>query len=118
MGVAPVEALAVDDRVVLSDTSMTNGHLAVRWDAHGNITSIIDLARAREIVPDGEFAAALELAVDHPVEYDAWDVESWTVDSGTALTAGGGAAVESDGRRRPARRSRPRRAGTSGRRPP
>jgi alpha-mannosidase len=93
MGVTPVEALALDDRVVLSDTSMTNGHLAVRWDAHGNITSIIDIAGAREIVPDGKFAAALELAVDHPVEYDAWDVESWTVDSGTALTGGHGVSV-------------------------
>lgn len=93
MGVTSVEALAVDDRVVLSDTSMTNGHLAVRWDAHGNITSIIDIAGAREIVPDGQIAAALELAVDHPVEYDAWDVESWTVDSGTALTGGHGVSV-------------------------
>jgi len=93
MGVVPLEALALDDRVVLSDTSMTNGHLAVRWDAHGNITSIIDLVGAREIVPEGAFAAALELAVDHPVEYDAWDVESWTVDSGTALTGGHGVSV-------------------------
>jgi alpha-mannosidase len=93
MGIAPVEALALDDRVVLSDTSMTNGHLAVRWDAHGNITSIIDLPSAREIVPEGKFAAALELAVDHPVEYDAWDVESWTVDSGTALTGSTGVSV-------------------------
>jgi alpha-mannosidase len=68
---------------------MTNGHLAVRWDALGNITSIIDLARAREIVPTGRFAAALELAVDQPVEYDAWDLESWTRASGTPLTGAG-----------------------------
>jgi alpha-mannosidase len=94
MAVAPVEALAVADRVVLSDTSMTNGHLAVRWDANGNITSIIDLADAREIVPEGAVAAALELAVDHPVEYDAWDVESWTVDSGTPLTGDDGVSVD------------------------
>ena len=69
---------------------MTNGHLAVRWDALGNITSIIDLAHAREIVPTGRFAAVLELAVDQPVEYDAWDLESWTRESGTPLTATGG----------------------------
>ena len=94
MAVAPLDALAVDDRVVLSDTSMTNGHLAVRWDAHGNITSIIDLADAREIVPEGAVAAALEIAVDHPVEYDAWDVESWTVDSGTSLTGSDGGSVD------------------------
>ncbi|HSM66499.1 MAG TPA: glycoside hydrolase family 38 C-terminal domain-containing protein [Ilumatobacteraceae bacterium] len=88
LAVASLRALAVDDRVVLTDTSMANGHLAVRWDHHGNITSIIDLARAREIVPTGSVAAALELAVDHPVEYDAWDVEAWTVAGGVPLTGG------------------------------
>jgi alpha-mannosidase len=94
LGAAPLETRPVDDRVVLSDSSMTNGHLAVRWDALGNITSIIDLFHAREIVPTGEIAAALELAVDHPVEYDAWDLESWTRSGGVALT--GPALAEGD----------------------
>jgi alpha-mannosidase len=94
LGAAPLETRPVDDRVVLSDSSMTNGHLAVRWDALGNITSIIDLLHAREIVPTGEIAAALELAVDHPVEYDAWDLESWTRAGGVALT--GPALAEGD----------------------
>ncbi len=89
LGVAPLEPQPVSDRVVLSDTSMTNGHLAIRWDSLGNITSIIDLARARELVPIGRFAAALELAVDQPVEYDAWDLESWTRSSGVPLTGPG-----------------------------
>ncbi len=86
LGTAPFEPLPVDDRVVLSDSSMTNGHLAVRWDVAGNITSIIDLARAREIVPIGQIAAVLELAVDQPVEYDAWDLESWTRSDGVPIT--------------------------------
>ena len=86
LGVAPLEPRSIDDRVVLSESSMTNGQLAVRWDALGNITSIIDLVRAREIVPSGEIAAALELAVDQPVEYDAWDLESWTRSGGVPLT--------------------------------
>ncbi len=97
LAVAPLDARPVDDRVVMSDSSMTNGHLAVRWDALGNITSIIDLANAREIVPAGEIAAALELAVDQPVEYDAWDLESWTRSGGRPLTGPGladGDAVE------------------------
>ncbi len=65
---------------------MTNAHLAVRWDAEGNLTSIIDLAHARELVPTGSFAAVLELAPDHPVEYDAWDLESWTRAGAQPLT--------------------------------
>jgi alpha-mannosidase len=86
---AAVASSTVHDRVVMSDTSMTNGHLAVRWDALGNITSIIDLGHAREIVPVGRFAAALELAADQPVEYDAWDLESWTRSVGTPLSGAG-----------------------------
>ena len=89
LGTAPLVPQPVDDRVVMSDSSMTNGHLAVRWDALGNITSIIDLAHTRELVPTGEVAGALELAVDHPVEYDAWDLESWTRSGGVALTGRG-----------------------------
>ena len=86
LGVAELEPLQVDDRVVLSDSSMTNGHLAVRWDVAGNITSIIDLAHARELVPDGQYMAMLELAVDQPVEYDAWDLESWTRAGGVPIS--------------------------------
>ena len=51
-GLAPAVPLAVDDHVVVTDRSMTNHHLAVRWDGAGNLTSIIDLGHAREIVPD------------------------------------------------------------------
>jgi alpha-mannosidase len=97
LSVAPLVAQTIDDHVVVSDSSMTNRHLAVRWDALGNITSIIDLAHAREIVPTGAITAALELAVDQPVEYDAWDLESWTRSGGTPLTGPGvadGDAVE------------------------
>ncbi|MGB0111718.1 MAG: glycoside hydrolase family 38 C-terminal domain-containing protein [Ilumatobacteraceae bacterium] len=78
LGMAPIDAIAADDRVVLSDSSMTNRHLAVRWDAFGNLTSIIDLDRARELIPSEQLAGVLEIAPDQPVEYDAWDLESWT----------------------------------------
>ena len=97
MGVAPFVALPVDDRVVLSDSSMTNRHLAVRWDTFGNITSIIDLAHAREIVPNGQLSAVLELAPDHPVEYDAWDLESWTRAGARSLTDSAEVAIVDSG---------------------
>jgi alpha-mannosidase len=76
---------------------MTNGHLAVRWDDAGNLTSIIDLSHSRELIPDGETGATLELAVDHPVEYDAWDVESWTVDAGQPIVRADSIEVIADG---------------------
>ncbi|MET0461462.1 MAG: glycoside hydrolase family 38 C-terminal domain-containing protein, partial [Ilumatobacteraceae bacterium] len=77
LGLAPATALAADDHVVVTDRTMTNGHLAVSWDLAGNITSIIDVRHARELLPVGRLAAVLELAVDQPVRYDAWDLESW-----------------------------------------
>jgi len=82
LAVAPLRLRPIDDRVVVTDSSMANRHLAVRWARDGTVTSIIDLAQRREIVPDGSVSAALELARDHPVEYDAWDLESWTRSGG------------------------------------
>ncbi len=87
-GVAPAGPGAAGDRVVVTESSMVNGRLAVRWDDAGALTSIIDLARAREVVPAGARAGVLELAPDHPVEYDAWDLEVWTRDGGTPVPAG------------------------------
>ncbi|MBA3604943.1 MAG: alpha-mannosidase [Acidimicrobiia bacterium] len=77
LGLAVATAAAIGDRVVLTDRSMTNGHLAVAWDLDGRLHSIIDVAHARQLVPVGAASALLELSVDHPVRYDAWDVESW-----------------------------------------
>jgi alpha-mannosidase len=82
--------------VVVTEHSFTNGHVAVTWDLEGSITSIIDVHAARELLPVGR-SIDVELAPDHPVEYDAWDVEAWTrglgapiggVDSVAVLDAG------------------------------
>ena len=92
-GVAP---RATSDRVVVTDCSMTNGHLAVRWDKQGDLTSIIDIGSQRELIPQGERAAALELGRDQPVEYDAWDLESWTRGQSRPVD-GGIVTIEADG---------------------
>jgi alpha-mannosidase len=83
--IAPATSLSADDHVVVTDRSLANHHLAVRWDANGNLTSIIDVARARELLPEGALGAVLELAPDHPVRYDAWDIESWTAALGEPI---------------------------------
>ncbi len=77
LGLAPALAWPVDDRVVVTDRTMTNGRLAVGWDPDGNLTSIIDLANVRQLLSPGRPGAVLELAPDRPVRYDAWDLESW-----------------------------------------
>lgn len=95
--IAPLAPLPVDDRVVVGERTMANRHLAVRWDDGGNLMSVIDLAHARELVPEGELAAVLELAPDHPVRYDAWDLESWTPGLGTPILTATAVEVLSDG---------------------
>jgi alpha-mannosidase len=76
--IVPIVDWPMTDRVVVTDRSMTNRHIAVRWDGNGAITSIIALDAARELLPSGARAGVLELAPDRPVRYDAWDLESWT----------------------------------------
>ncbi|MFZ4809883.1 MAG: alpha-mannosidase [Ilumatobacteraceae bacterium] len=79
LGLGSLAAESIDDRVVVTERSMANHHLAVQWDLDGSIVSIIDVVRGREVLPTGR-AISVDLAPDHPVEYDAWDVESWTIE--------------------------------------
>jgi alpha-mannosidase len=76
-GFAPLAALAIDDEVVVTEHSFTNHHVSVSWDLDGTITSIIDVKAGRELLPAGRHVQ-IELAPDHPVDYDAWDLEAWT----------------------------------------
>ncbi len=80
----PLPLDALDDRVVTTEHSMANGHLAVSWDLDGTITSVISVPHARELLPAGR-RIELELAPDRPVEYDAWDLESWTAGLGVPV---------------------------------
>ncbi len=87
---AALAARPIDDRVVTTEHTITNGHICVRWDLEGTITSIIDVVRGRELLPAGR-PITLEIAPDHPVEYDAWDLESWT--PGLGAPVGGVSSV-------------------------
>lgn len=72
--------------VVVTERSMNNGLISVGWTPDGEVNSIIDVVRGRQLLSAGK-RITLELAPDHPVEYDAWDVESWTRSLGTAITS-------------------------------
>lgn len=82
--VAPLVERSCDDVVTTTDRSMANESVAVTWDANGTITSITDLRCDRELLPTGR-SVDVELAPDQPVEYDAWDLESWTHGLGSPL---------------------------------
>ena len=95
-GIAPVESFDSHDPVVVTDRSMANQHLAVRWNKQGDLVSVIDIASRRELVTEGATLGSLELARDQPVEYDAWDLESWTREHARPVT-GGKVTVDAQG---------------------
>ena len=77
-------ALPIGDRIAVTERSFANARLAVCWDLEGNVTSIIDVKAARQLLPPRQ-TVSVELAPDHPIEYDAWDVEEWTRGLGAPL---------------------------------
>jgi alpha-mannosidase len=86
-GIAAVVPTEHDDHpVVVTEHSMHNGLISVAWNLDGEVISIIDVVRGRQLLPAGE-RITVELAPDHPVEYDAWDVESWTRSLGASITS-------------------------------
>jgi alpha-mannosidase len=86
-GIAPLPTtVATDHPVVVTEHSMNNGLISVTWNLDGEVISIIDVTRGRQLIPAGQ-RITLELAPDHPVEYDAWDLESWTRSLGSAIAS-------------------------------
>ena len=71
-----------DNQIVLD-----NGLVRVSIDADGLVSSLIDLRLDREAVKAGRRANVLELSADHPVEYDAWDLDEYYANSTVELTA-------------------------------
>ena len=76
LGVARAEARPCEDAVEVDGSTMRNALVQVTWDEKGDVTSIVDRRTGREVLRPGR-ALHLELGPDHPVEYDAWDLERW-----------------------------------------
>jgi alpha-mannosidase len=76
-GLTELTNFQVAGHVAVTERSFTTESVAITWNLDGDIISVIDVTTGRELLPLGE-CIRLELAPDHPVEYDAWDVEAWT----------------------------------------
>ncbi len=81
LGVAPARALPVDRPVTVATTDdgivLDNGTLRARIDRHGHVTSLRHLPSDREAIAPGQAGNRWLLHPDHPIEYDAWDVEAY-----------------------------------------
>jgi alpha-mannosidase len=56
---------------------LDNGLVRVIIDKRGLVTSILDVEADREVVAPGKFANLLQLHVDTPNMWDAWDVDAF-----------------------------------------
>lgn len=97
LAVAPAVARPADDEVTVTPDSLRNGHLVVGLDRDGWLGSVLDVATGRELLAGGQAGAVVEIAPDHPVEYDAWDLERWTRDGGKPLRGAVHVEVLDDG---------------------
>jgi alpha-mannosidase len=67
---------------------LENEHLRVELDDGGVIRRVLDKANDREVLPPGGTATLLQLHPDHPVKWDAWDLDRSYRASVTDLTSG------------------------------
>jgi alpha-mannosidase len=75
---------------------LSNAALSIRIDASGLITSIVERATEREVLPPGTRANVLQLFRDTPTQWDAWDVDVEYRRSGVDLTELDSLAVMAD----------------------
>ena len=71
-GVVSVVAAEANGTILVSNELVT-----VTVDSDGLVSSIHDHRVDREVVKAGMRANVLELSADHPVEYDAWDLDEY-----------------------------------------
>jgi len=62
-------------RLRVSGRKIQNDEVAVRFDAHGNITSIQSLEDGVEFVQPGQLANVFQLFEDKPLFWSAWDID-------------------------------------------
>lgn len=78
-------APSVKYRLKSSNRRIENGDLAVRFDPHGNITSILSLDDSTEFVEPGKLANVFQLLDDKPLFWSAWDVDIFAFETAQDL---------------------------------
>lgn len=61
--------------MVATPDRLENDLIAIRFDGRGEITSVIDKATGRELIPAGRSANRLMAFEDKSVDWDAWDID-------------------------------------------
>ena len=82
----PARAASVTVEIGEGMIVLANELVRVSIDADGLVSSLVDLRVGREVVTAGGRANLLELSADHPIEYDAWDLDEYYANSTVELT--------------------------------
>jgi alpha-mannosidase len=72
-------------RLKASPRKIENAELAVRFDAHGNITSVQSIEDGTEFIVPGKLANLFQLFEDKPLNWSAWDVDVFAFETGKDL---------------------------------
>ena len=75
------------EQVAIGEGWLDNGLLRVEWDGDGLLTSVRDLVADRQVLADDERGNLFQLHDDHPMAFDAWDVDRTYLDHVTDLVA-------------------------------
>lgn len=78
-------APAAKGRLKSSNRRIENGELAVRFDPHGNITSIQSLDDGTEFIDPGKLGNLFQLLDDKPLFWSAWDVDVYAYETAQDL---------------------------------
>lgn len=88
-GVGPSSLVPAPDSVTVERSDgvvrLGNGLVEVTLDEAGLISSVFDRRARREVLYSGQLGNVLELSPDHPVEYDAWDLDEYYANNTTEL---------------------------------
>ena len=64
---------------------LENGEWVVRFDMNGNISSIASLEDGTEFLEPGRLGNVFQLFDDHPLSWSAWDLDAFSLETGTDL---------------------------------
>ena len=77
-------------------STLSNEFVSVTFDESGVVRSIRDLVADREVLPPGGAAGLLQLHPDHPIRWDAWDLDRYYRHVVSGLTSAGSISIVDD----------------------